>query len=156
MVREGTPIDFKLLLLSKSDYEFQWFHKAYEVTDASTRYRLYMSQMENGTSLLTLHIAKSLQRDGGVFTKHHHIFCMPLRPMIGGILFLSCLSFCHSIILSETFTLIITFEQWVLKLWYYTWVFRLTSVSRWNQHFFTLTFEFFISQKFSLNVIHST
>nr|XP_022291075.1 uncharacterized protein LOC111102569 isoform X2 [Crassostrea virginica] len=65
VVREGTGIDFKLLLLSKSDYEFQWFHKEYEVTDASTRYRLYMSQMENGTSLLTLHIAKSLQRDGG-------------------------------------------------------------------------------------------
>ena len=77
VVREGTGIDFKLLLLSKSDYEFQWFHKEYEVTDASTRYRLYMSQMENGTSLLTLHIAKSLQRDEGVFTKYHPIFCIP-------------------------------------------------------------------------------
>ena len=35
-------------------------------------------------------------------------------------LFLSCLSFCHHL---KTLTLLITFEQWVLELWYVTWVF---------------------------------
>ena len=29
---------------------------------------------------------------------------------------------CHSVILSKTLTLLITFEQWVLELWYFTWV----------------------------------
>ena len=43
------------------------------------------------------------------------------RDRILGILFLSCQSFCHSIILSKTLTLLITFEQWVLELWYFTW-----------------------------------
>ena len=33
------------------------------------------------------------------------------------------LSFCHFVLLSETLTLLITFEQWVLELWYFTWVF---------------------------------
>ena len=33
------------------------------------------------------------------------------------------LSFCNSVLLSETLTLLITFEQWVLELWYFTWVF---------------------------------
>ena len=42
---------------------------------------------------------------------------MPPRSKIGGILFLSCLSFCHFVLLSETLTLLITFEQWVLELW---------------------------------------
>ena len=30
---------------------------------------------------------------------------------------------CHSVFLSETLTLLITVEQWVLELWYFTWVF---------------------------------
>ena len=30
---------------------------------------------------------------------------------------------CHSVLLSETLTLLITFEQWVLELWYFTWIF---------------------------------
>ena len=30
---------------------------------------------------------------------------------------------CHSVILSETLTLLITFEQRMLELWYFTWVF---------------------------------
>ena len=38
------------------------------------------------------------------------IFMLP-RSRSGGILFLSCLSFCHSVLLSETLTLLITFEQ---------------------------------------------
>ena len=29
---------------------------------------------------------------------------------------------CHSVILSETLTLLITFEQWMLELWYFTWL----------------------------------
>ena len=44
---------------------------------------------------------------------------MPPRSKIRGILFLS---FCHSV-LSETLTLLITFEQWMLELWYFTWIF---------------------------------
>ena len=38
-------------------------------------------------------------------------------------MFVSRLSFCHSIILSETLTLLITFDRWVLEFWYLTWVF---------------------------------
>ena len=30
---------------------------------------------------------------------------------------------CHSVILSETLTLLVTFEQGLLQLWYFTWVF---------------------------------
>ena len=30
---------------------------------------------------------------------------------------------CHSVLLSETLTLQINFEQWALDLWYFTWVF---------------------------------
>ena len=61
-----------------------------------------------------------------------------------GILF----SFCHSVLLSETITLLITFEQWVLKLWYFTGIFpviRPLSLTMWPwlwslSHFFkTLT-----------------
>ena len=33
------------------------------------------------------------------------------------------LQFCHSVLLSETLTLLITYEQWVLELWYFTWTF---------------------------------
>ena len=42
------------------------------------------------------------------------IIFMAQRSKIGGIFFLSCLSFCHSVLLSKTLTLLITFEQWVL------------------------------------------
>ena len=38
-------------------------------------------------------------------------FLCPRNRRSGGILFLSCLSFCHSVLLSETLTLLITFEQ---------------------------------------------
>ena len=102
---------------------------------------------------------------------------MPLRSKIGGMLFLSCLLFCHSVILSfcpplwnsnlannfwtvsaraflfhmniscdytypwvplfftlwswpwsltqflKALTLLITFKQWVLELWYFTWIY---------------------------------
>ena len=41
---------------------------------------------------------------------HFYVFS---RVGVWGILFLSCLSFCNSLNLSETFTLLITFEQWV-------------------------------------------
>ena len=52
----------------------------------------------------------------------YNLIFMPPRSKIGGILFLSCLSFCHSVIrvvlsfchsvlLSKTLTLLITFEQ---------------------------------------------
>ena len=59
---------------------------------------------------------------------------MPPRLKIGGhivfvlsVILSVChsviLSFCHSVLLSETLTLLITFEQWVLELWYFTWIF---------------------------------
>ena len=41
---------------------------------------------------------------------------MPPDLRLGSILFLSCLSFCHSVLLSETSTLLITFEQWVFHI----------------------------------------
>ena len=54
---------------------------------------------------------------------------------LGGILFLSCLSFCHSVLLSETLTLLITFEQWVLELWYFTGIFLVIRPFR-GYHYF--------------------
>ena len=68
---------------------------------------------------------------------------MPPRLKIRGILFLSCLSFCHSVILSfshsvllsETLTLLITFEHHVLELWYFTWIFPVIRPSR-GYHYF--------------------
>ena len=51
------------------------------------------------------------------------IFVCPRDKRSGGILFLSCLSFCNSVFFFETLTFLITFEQWVLELWYFTWVF---------------------------------
>ena len=45
-----------------------------------------------------------------------YVVFMPRRSR--GILFLS---FSHSVLLSET--LLVTFEQWVLELWYFTWIF---------------------------------
>ena len=52
---------------------------------------------------------------------------MPPRSKIGGhiVFVLSVIlpSFCHSVLLSETLTLLITFEQRVLELWYVTWIF---------------------------------
>ena len=65
--------------------------------------------------------------------KNDNNFFMPPRSKIGGILFLSCLSLCNSVLILETLTLLITFEQWVLELWYFTWVFF-----SWVPLFFTL------------------
>ena len=65
-------------------------------------------------------------------------FLCPRDRRSGGILFLSCLPFCHSVLLSETLTLLITFEHWVLELWYFTWIFNETRPSVGNQQFFTL------------------
>ena len=43
-------------------------------------------------------------------------------------------SVCHSIILSETLTLLESFELWVLELWYYTWVFLMSRTFRWYHY----------------------
>ena len=59
------------------------------------------------------------------------VFFMPTSSKSGGHIVLSCLSFCHSVItpfchsvlLSETLTFQITFEQLVLELRYLTWIF---------------------------------
>ena len=51
-------------------------------------------------------------------------FFMPPRSKTGGILFLSCPYFCNSVILFSSLKLqSITFEQRVLELSYFTWVF---------------------------------
>ena len=50
-------------------------------------------------------------------------FFMPRRSKIGGILFCPV---CDSINLSETLTMLITFEQWELELWYSSWTFLVT------------------------------
>ena len=42
---------------------------------------------------------------------------------------------CHSVLLFETLTLLITFEQCVLELWYFTWVFLVTRPFR-GYHYF--------------------
>ena len=65
VVREGAPIEIRLSFLNMTECEFQWFHGDYEVTNKSTRYAMAMSITDNGTSILTLHIGKSLKRDEG-------------------------------------------------------------------------------------------
>ena len=50
-------------------------------------------------------------------------FLCPGDRRSGGILFLSYLSFCHSVLLSETLTLLRTFELLVLEFIHFTWVF---------------------------------
>ena len=47
---------------------------------------------------------------------------------------------CHSVLLSETLTLLKHFEQWVLELWYFTWVF-LVITSFFYPVTFTLEFD---------------
>ena len=127
-----------------------------------------------------------------VLLKLDQYFYAPWDRRSGGILFLSCLSFCHSVILSfrhspwnfnlannfltvvaraliyhmsipcdktfpwvplfftmwpwpwslthfkKTLTLLITFEQWVLELWYFTWVSLVIKPFRGYHYFFTL------------------
>ena len=41
---------------------------------------------------------------------------------------------CHSVLLSETLTLLITFEQWVLELSYCTWTFLVTRSYYWYSY----------------------
>ena len=65
VVREGMPIKIRVSFLNKTECEFQWFHGDYEVTNKSTRYAMAMSKTDNGTSILSLHIGKSLKRDEG-------------------------------------------------------------------------------------------
>ncbi|XP_078328117.1 uncharacterized protein LOC111115470 [Crassostrea virginica] len=65
VVRECTPFEMRLSFRNMTECEFQWFHGDYEVTNTSTRYAMAMSKTDNGTSILTLHIGKSLKRDEG-------------------------------------------------------------------------------------------
>ncbi|XP_078327322.1 uncharacterized protein LOC144623100 [Crassostrea virginica] len=65
VVREGTPFEMRFSFRNMTECEFQWFHGDYEVTNTSTRYAMTMSKTDNGTSILTLHIGKSLKRDEG-------------------------------------------------------------------------------------------
>ena len=62
------------------------------------------------------------------------------RSKIGGYIV-----FVLFVILSETLTLLITFEQWVphVDLWYFTWIFKLARLFRRYQHFWPWTFTFF-------------
>mgnify|MGYP003683288813 CR=1 FL=1 len=57
-------------------------------------------------------------------------FIMPPRSKIRG-----HIVFVLSVILSETLTLLITFEQWMLELWYFTWVFLVIRLFR-GYHYF--------------------
>ena len=92
----------------------------------------YRTSFANFILILSLHI----------FSLKHFFLC-PRDRRSGGILFLSCLSFCHSVILSfcrsvflsETLTLLIIFEQWVLELWYFIWVFLVLRPFR-GYHYF--------------------
>ena len=51
---------------------------------------------------------------------------------------------CHSVLLSETLTLLITFEQWVLEIWYFTcrlnilWKYFMRQAFPWIPTIFTL------------------
>lgn len=61
-----------------------------------------------------------------------HFIC-PRDGRSGGKLFLSCLLFCHSVILSfyilsEPITLLISFQPRVLEFWYFTLVFIVTDL----------------------------
>ena len=76
-----------------------------------------------------------------VFLKYHHLverhfftsIFMPQRSKIGGHIVLSLnLEFDTFL---ETLTLLITFEQWVLELWYFTWVFLVIRPFR-GYHYF--------------------
>ena len=52
---------------------------------------------------------------------------------------------CYSVIpLSETLTLLITFEKWMLVLWYFTWVFHVTKSFRGHQHFWACDLDLWI------------
>nr|XP_022303772.1 uncharacterized protein LOC111111224 isoform X2 [Crassostrea virginica] len=67
VAREGMPIEIRLSFLNMTECEFQWFHGDYEVTNKSTRFAMAMSKTDNGTSILSLHIGKSLKRDEGLW-----------------------------------------------------------------------------------------
>ena len=62
-------------------------------------------------------------------------FLCPQYRRSGGILFLSWLSFCHSVLLFKTLMSLITFEQWVLELWNLTWIFPVIRPFR-GYHYF--------------------
>ena len=62
------------------------------------------------------------------------LLCLRDRRSGGVLVFLPVF---HSVLLSETLTLLITFEQWVLELWYFTWIFR-DKTFLWVPLFFTL------------------
>ena len=50
---------------------------------------------------------------------------------------------CHSVIFSETLTLLITFEQWVLELLYFSWIFLLIRSICWYLTFWPWHLIFF-------------
>ena len=62
---------------------------------------------------------------------------MPPRSKIGW-----HIVFVLSVILSETLTLLITVEQWVLELWYFTWVFLVMRLFRWCHYFLPFNLDF--------------
>ena len=62
-------------------------------------------------------------------------YCNFVMPPRSKIVILSFCIFRHSVLLSETLTLLITFEQWVLELWYFTWIFSVIRPFR-GYHYF--------------------
>ncbi|XP_078329616.1 uncharacterized protein LOC111112680 [Crassostrea virginica] len=65
IVREGKPVEIQLLIRSKTTFEFRWFHNEFLITNFSTRYKITNPKRENATSILTMHIERTLQRDQG-------------------------------------------------------------------------------------------
>ena len=73
-----------------------------------------------------------------------HFFSQPQRSKIRGIFFLSCLLFYNDVLLSETLTLLITFEQWGLELLNFTRVILVTRPFRWYHYFLTCDLDLWV------------
>lgn len=64
-LREGKPAWFELQVLSHSDFEVEWFHDGYRITNSRARFIITAFDKKNATSLHTLQLDRVLQRDKG-------------------------------------------------------------------------------------------
>ena len=71
-VREGKPLHFQFVLLCNTAYVFEWYHNENMITSSSTRFQMSLVSAINGTSIHTLYIAKTLQRDKGNIRFTHY------------------------------------------------------------------------------------
>ncbi|XP_078333514.1 uncharacterized protein LOC111100876 isoform X4 [Crassostrea virginica] len=65
VVREGKPLHFEFVLLCNTKYGFEWYHNEDMITSSSTRFQMSSVTTINGTTIHSLYIAKTLQRDKG-------------------------------------------------------------------------------------------